>query len=221
MTLLEVLVSLGVLSMISLLIYGAFDSMSRGKRGEAIRAEKARSARDALARMQRELSSAYVSVHQPLNQAIWARRTAFVGRNSTPFDRVDFTTFAHRRIERDSKESDQAEVGYFVVDDPNVDGKKDLVRREQAPIDLEPGRGGVVNVLVEDVETFDVRYLDPITGQWVDTWDTTQATGQFNRIPMEIRIILVVKGVGDGPEYRYVTKFTLPITQVLNFGVPR
>ena len=36
MTLLEVLVSLGVLAMISLLIYGAFDSMSRGRREDSM-----------------------------------------------------------------------------------------------------------------------------------------------------------------------------------------
>ena len=35
MTLLEILVSLGILGMISILIYGAFDSMARGKRGAA------------------------------------------------------------------------------------------------------------------------------------------------------------------------------------------
>ena len=39
MTLLEILVSLGILGMISILIYGAFDSMARGKKGETLRVD--------------------------------------------------------------------------------------------------------------------------------------------------------------------------------------
>ena len=40
MTLLEILVSIAILSMISLLIYGAFDSLSRGRKGEALRVDR-------------------------------------------------------------------------------------------------------------------------------------------------------------------------------------
>ena len=79
----------------------------------------------------------------------------FVGQNSTPFDRVDFTAFAHRRILRDARESDKAEVGIFSYRTiPDVAGKTDLARREQTPIDLDPMRGGVINVLAENVEAF-------------------------------------------------------------------
>lgn len=221
MTLLEVLVSLGVLAMISLLIYGAFDSMSRGRRGEAMRSERARQGREAVERMQRELSSAFLSLHNPTNQALVTRATAFIGQHSAQFDRVDFTSFAHRRVERDTKESDQAEIGYFVVKDPNVDDKMDLVRREQAPIDLDPKRGGVVNVLAEDVESFELKYLDPLTGQWVETWDTTQLTAQLNRLPVEVKISLTLKGVKNSPPFKYTTKVILPIRDPLRFGIPQ
>ncbi len=49
----------------------------------------------------------------------------------------------------------------------------DLVRREQTPIDIDPKQGGVVNVLAENVELFDLKYLDAATGSGQDTWDTT------------------------------------------------
>jgi general secretion pathway protein J len=221
MTLLEVLVSLGVLAMISLLIYGAFDSISRGRRGEAMRSDRARQGRDAIERMTREISSAFLSLHQPLNQAMWTRQAAFHATNGANFDRLDFTSFAHRRVERDAKESDQCEVGYFVVRDPDVDGKMDLVRREQAPIDVDVKRGGVVNVLVENVEQFDVKYLDPMTSQWVDSWDSTQLTAQLNRLPLEVRILLIVKGIKDGPPFRFATKAILPMQAPLEFGIAR
>jgi general secretion pathway protein J len=221
MTLLEVLVSLGVLVMISLLIYGAFDSMSRGRRGETMRNDRSRQGREAVARMTREISSAFVSLHLPMNQALWTHRSAFMGQNGASYDRLDFASFAHRRIARDAKESDQAEIGYFVVPDPDVDGKMDLVRRHQVPMDMDPKRGGIVNVIAEDVEEFDLKYLDPMTNTWLDSWDTTQGTGQFNRLPLAVRITLVIKGIRDLPPYRYVTKVMMPMQAPLNFGIAR
>ena len=221
MTLLEILVSLGVMAMISLLIYGAFDSMSRGRRGEALRADRARQGRDAVQRIARELQSAYLSLHTPTNQALITRLTAFYGQNSTQYDRLDFSSFAHRRVVKEARESDQAEIGYFVVKDPEVDGKMDLVRCEQAPIDFDYKRVGVVNVLAEVVERFDLRYLDPLTGQWVDTWDSTQLMGQLNRLPLQVRIELELKPVRNTPPFRYVTKVMLPIQQPLKFGIPQ
>lgn len=220
MTLLEVLVSLGIMAMISLLIYGAFDSISRGRRGEALRADRARQGRDAVDRIARELQSAYLSLHQPLSPVLHTRVTAFIASHSSQYDRVDFASFAHRRIERDSKESDQAEIGYFVVPDPDHDDKMDLVRREQVPIDLEPKRGGVVNILAEDVESFELKYLDPLTGQWLDNWDSTQVAQQLNRLPVEVRVSLTLKSVKNTPEFKYTTKVVIPITQPIKFGIP-
>ena len=220
MTLLEIMVSLGVMAMISLLIYGAFDSLSRGRKGEALRADRARQGRDAMERMTHELQSAFLSLHTPTMPALITRTTGFIGQSSSQYDRVDFTAFAHRRMMAEAKESDQAEIGYFVVKDPDAD-KMDLVRREQAPIDYEFKNGGVVNVIAEDVEKFDVKYLDPMTGQWLDTWDSTSMSGQVNRIPFEVRIELELKSVKNTPAFKYVTKVTLPMMNPLKFGIPQ
>ena len=221
MTLLEVLVSLGVLAMISLLIYGAFDSLSRGRRGEALRVDRARQGRDAMTRITHEIQSAFLSAHNPQSQALITRQTAFIATNGSNFDRLDFTSFAHRRVEKEAKESDQCEIGYFVVKDPDIDEKMDLVRREQPNPDFEPKKGGIVNVLAEDVEIFDIRYLDPLTGQWLENWDSMQLTGQLNRLPLEVKLTLVLKPVKNSPPFRYVTKFILPMQDPLSFGIPR
>jgi general secretion pathway protein J len=210
-----------ILAMISILIYGAFDSMARGKKGEALRAERAREGREAILRITRDLSSAFISMHVNANPALVTRVTAFAAQSGGAYDRVDFTAFAHRRLERDAHESDQAEVGYFVVRDPEVSGKMDLVRREQTPIDMDPKKGGVVNVIAENVEEFDLRYLDPMTAQWLDTWDTTQISGQPGRLPLEIRIKLVLKQVPGAPPSTFLTKITMPMQQPLSFGIAR
>lgn len=219
MTMIELMVAIGILAMVAVLIHGVIDSLSRGRKGEGMRAERAHEGREAMQRIVRDLSGAYLSMHVPAIPVLMTERTAFVGKSSNPFDRIDFTAFAHLRTERDSRESDQAEVGYFVVADPDVPEKMDLVRREQTPIDFEPLKGGIVNVVAEDVQKFDVRFLDPMTSQWVETWDTMQITGQPNRLPFEVDITLVLKGVGGGPPYSYTTKIFLPIQTPLSFGI--
>jgi general secretion pathway protein J len=220
MTMIEIMVAIGILAMVAVLIHGVIDSLSRGRKGEGMRAERAHEGREAMQRMVRDLSGAFLSMHVPSVPALMTERTAFVGKSSLPYDRLDFTSFAHLRTERDSHESDQAEVGYFVVNDPEVPDKMDLVRREQTPIDYEPLKGGIVNVVAEDVERFDVRFLDPQTSQWVETWDSMVVTGQPNRLPFEVEIILVLKGVGGGPHYSYTTKMFIPIQTPLTFGIP-
>ena len=221
MTMIEIMVAIGILTMVAVLIHGVIDSLSRGRKGEGMRAERAHEGREAMQRIVRDLSGAFISGHIPSVPALMTSRTGFVGKNSPPYDRLDFTSFAHLRTERDSHESDQAEVGYFVVKDPEVPEKMDLVRREQTPIDYEPLKGGIVNVVAEDVEKFDVRFLDPTTSQWIETWDSMQITGQPNRVPFEVDITLVLKGVGGGPPYSYTTKMFIPIQSALSFGVPR
>jgi general secretion pathway protein J len=221
MTIFEVIVAIGILAMIAILIGGVVDSLSRGKTTAGMRAERVREGQEAVERIVRDVSSAYLSMHVPAIQALITSKTAFVGHSSPTFDRVDFTAFAHTRTERDVHESDQAEVGYFVVADPDVQGKMDLVRREQTPVDYEPLKGGTVNAVAEDVLEFHMRYLEPQTSQWVDSWDTTQVTGQPNRLPLAVSIRLVLRGVGGGTPYTYATKVFVPTQQPLSFGIPQ
>jgi general secretion pathway protein J len=48
-----------------------------------------------------------------------------------------------------------------------------------------------------------------------------QVTGQPNRLPLEVKITLVLNGVGGGPQYAYTTKVFIPIQQPLSFGIPK
>ena len=220
-TLLELIVALAILAMVAVLIYGAFDSMSRGKKTESIRGDRIRQGREAILRMTRELSAAFLSMHNPQNPALITRTTAFIGQSGGSFDRVDFASFSHRRFEKDAKESDQCEVGYFVLPDPDNSEKFDLVRREQTPIDFEPKKGGVVNVLAENVEAFDLKFLDATTGIWLEQWDSTQVTGQPARLPVEVSIRLQIKGLPNNPPYVFSTKVMIPIQKPLTFGIPQ
>jgi len=223
-TLVELLVAITILAAISLLIYGAFAGMKRSKEGLERVQDRYREGRLAMARITRELQSAYISAHAPINQALIVQKTAFVGTRGTPADRVDFNAFANRRLDRDSHDTDQCELSYFGSPNPDGSGTVDLARRSSTQLDMEPEKGGKVEVLATDIDLFDLEYLDATTGNWLETWDSTQAVGQPNRLPLQVRVILVLNGGsraaadrGQNP-LRFMTKIAMPIQNPLNFA---
>jgi general secretion pathway protein J len=221
LTLIEVMVAISVLAMLSVIVYGAFDGLGRGKQGLGRVNDRYHQGRAALSRIAAELSSAFLSNHQPLRPQQIRRLTIFKATKGSPADRIDFTSFSHRRLVRDSHESDQNEISYFGSPDPNGSGKIDLARREAPIIDLEPTRGGEVNVLAEDIDLFDLKYLDPTSGLWNDTWDSSQAIGQPNRLPLQVKVTLALKGGANGKPVLFVMKVPLSMQVPLAFAVPR
>jgi len=220
------LVAIVILSLISVLIYSAFSSMKRSREGIQRVEDRYREGRLAMARMTRELQSAFISFHAPINTQLLVEKTAFVGTTGMPADRVDFDSFSNRRLDRNSHVSDQCELSYFGSSNPDQSGVTDLARRVSTTLDLEPRKGGRVEVLATDIDLFDLQYLDPMTGSWVDTWDTTQTlTGQPARLPLQVRIVLVLnggtrEGAARGQQsIRLVTKVSPPIQNGLNFAV--
>jgi general secretion pathway protein J len=221
LTLLEVMVAVAILAMVAMLTYGAFDGLSRGKKGLGRINDRYHQGRAALGRITQELSSAFLSMHQPPTEVQIRRLTIFAGSNGIPADRLDFTSFSHRRLVKDARESDQNEISYFGSPDPNVPGKIDLARREATMIDREPKRGGEVNVLVEDIELFDLKYLDPISGMWTETWDSSQAIGQPGRLPFEVKITLALKTGAESKPITFTTKMQMPMQAPLNFALAK
>jgi general secretion pathway protein J len=223
-TLIEVLISIAILAAITSLLFGAFAALKRSKDGLSRVQDRQREGRLAMARITRELQSAYLSAHMPLNQALMVQKTIFKSERGTPADRLDFTAFANRRLDKNSHVSDQCELSYFGSPNPDGSGTTDLVRRIDTSLDLEPMKGGKVEVLATDIDLFDLQYLDAQTGQWQESWDTTQATGQADRLPLQVRIILVLNGgVRSSAErsrgtIRLVTKVGLNMLQPLTFA---
>jgi general secretion pathway protein J len=223
-TLIEVLISIAILAAITSLLFGAFSALKRSKDGLSRLQDRQREGRLAMARITRELQSAYLSAHAPLNQALIVQKTIFKGERGTPSDRLDFTAFANRRLDRNSHVSDQCELSYYGSPNPDGSGQNDLVRRIDTELDLEPDKGGKVEVLATDIDLFDLQYLDAQSGQWQETWDTTQSTGQPDRLPLQVRVILVLNGGsraaaerGRGT-IRLVTKVGLPMIAPLTFA---
>ncbi|RYE78658.1 MAG: general secretion pathway protein GspJ [Myxococcales bacterium] len=221
MTLLEILVAVTIMAMVSVLIYGAFDGLSKSRMGLSRINDRYQQGRGTLRRLAQELSGAYLSLHQPSNPTLLVTRTAFSAKNGSPADRLDMTTFSHVRVTANSRESDQNELSYFGCPDPAVPGKTDLCRREQSIIDFDANKGGSVYVIAEDIDLFDLKFLDPQSGMWVESWDSTQAIGQPGRLPLQARITLVLRGGPGGKTISFEEKVPLSFQQPITFAIPR
>jgi general secretion pathway protein J len=64
-----------------------------------------------------------------------------------------------------------------------------------------------------------------MTSLWTESWDTTQATGQLNRLPLEVRIRLVLKqGARSSSDsgrgtLKFGTTVSIPSQTPLSFAV--
>lgn len=212
-SLLEVMVAVAVISLVAMLIYGAFVGMARSRKNMVTVSERHQQARQALTRMARELTAAYISTHRPFTQVSYIQETGFQGSST----RVDFTAFANIRFQANERASDQAEIGYFLSPNPDTGGT-DLVRRLDRTIDDDATRGGVIQVMAENVVSLQLSYLDPLTNEWTDDWNSTQGAGQLNRVPSQVWIRLELEPAVGSTPIEVATKATLPIQLPLDFA---
>ena len=224
-TLIELLIAVGVLSAICMLIYSAFAGMRSSKEGVERVDDRLHEGRETMRRLTRELSSAYISMHRPLDPTFLVLKTAFIGTRGTPADRLDFNSFANRRFDKNSHESDQCELSYFGLADKKQSGVTDLVRRISPRLDTKPDKGGRIEVLATDIDLFKLRYLDPLTGQWLEAWDSTDTVTHTNQLPIYVHVRLVLNGgrrafVGRGQgTLRFETKIPIQMYQPLTFAI--
>jgi general secretion pathway protein J len=217
MTLVEVMVAVTILAIVSTVVFGGMSQTMRNKRRIEEQADRAHVIRVAMERMVSELSMAYVSAHRPIDPSLQMMNTCFIGGRGRHGHRLDFTSFSHRRLYRDAHESDQNELSYFITEDPEDRSRLVLARREQNRIDDDPQTGGTVQVLVEDAVDFEVEYLDATTGLWTDSWDTQNVSGQPNRLPMQVKLMLTVRDETASNRRRtYTTRAQPMITWAVN-----
>ena len=216
-TLLEIMLAVSVLSLVGTLIYGGFSQTALNKARVEADVERSRIIHMALDRMARELTMAFVSTHVNPSLDLRVVDTAFIGNDRGKSDRIDFTSFSHRRLYRNARESDQNEISYFVTEHPDDPGVQVLARREQNRIDDDPRRGGKSQILVENVEELNLEYFDPLLTDWVQTWDTEDVLAQPNRLPTQVRIRLSVKDPRRrGETQSFGTRVVIPLTYALN-----
>ncbi|MEY4576955.1 MAG: hypothetical protein RL701_1658 [Pseudomonadota bacterium] len=219
MTLIEVMAAMAILAIVSTLLYSAFVQTARNKTKIETELDRYHEIYSGLERIAQELSMAYTSAHRNPNEVLRTMITGFIAKDSGSNSRVDFTSFSHRRLYRNSHESDQNELSFFVAPDPKKPSQHVLARRESRRVDDDFQKGGQTQILIEDIRSFDLSFLDPVTTEWAATWDTTQVAAQPNRLPTQAKIIVTVPSItGRGPDLKFGTRTHFPNTYAVNFA---
>lgn len=208
----EALVAMAILAMIGGLSFGTFGRVIDGRDRATAITERYHDVRQALQRMSRELSTAFLSMHKDCADPRTA--TLFETRRVSGGTRLDFTSFSHFKTVADANESDQNALSYFVDIDPIDTTRKSLMRREKVRIDEKPDEGGESQVLAEHVESLEFSFYDAKTDQWQDDWDA-KSVDHRNRLPKFIKIVLKVRGPND-KELLFVTKTRLFLREAIS-----
>lgn len=137
---------------------------------------------------------------EPLKLKEEKKVTHFMGERES----LNLSTLSNARISSEERTSDQAEVGYSVMDcKSRADrsrGTKCLVRRVATVIDADILTGGEETNLVEDVTKLEFRYLGPNDPtQWVDSWYTNDRGDDKTRgiFPYAVEVTLEVHNTSD------------------------
>lgn len=216
MTLVEVMVAISVLLVMSLVVYETLTSSIEFNEVLSMRDATTRSARATLSKLRRELELAYLTPARTTPDTI---QTVFVGYDEEP-DKLYFSSLAHQRLYRDSRESDQTEITVWAESSPRDVGDGYVLFHREAPrVDHEPGLDGRVYPLAYNVRSFSVKFMDPADNTWRDEWDTRN-TDTLYRLPraMEIGLVLIAPDPGDPDrdiDVPFLSRFTLVYGQRL------
>jgi general secretion pathway protein J len=218
-TLIEVTIALAILAFMMVVAWSTTSASSRAKREFEAIEQRNHEIRVAMARMVRDLSSAYLSANE--NQGLQERRTQFVGDSHGSVDSLRFSSLGHAPMWAESNESEQTLIAYFAEDDRKDGSKTNLVRRESRWLSNEPWERepGDVDVLLRDVAEVEFQYFwfdaEKSHGEWKEEWDSTQETDR-GRLPTRVRISVTVE-VEEGKPVTYVTQARIMMQEELRF----
>jgi general secretion pathway protein J len=209
-TLMEVLIALAITAAMGAMMLGTFRQVDRAHELVRDQADRYGGARLALSRMAREVSMAFISDHFDVGH-VSERPTLFVGKE----DDLLFCTFAHERLARDARESDQAVVQYTLENDPDHPGERALFRREKTHVDEEPASGGRKDLVFDQLSALRFAYWDPKKSDWVREW-STRTGDHANDLPTRVRFELELK-LPDGRTEKLSTEARIALTRSLTF----
>lgn len=195
-TLLEVMISLGILSVIFTLLYGTFNAVYRGGEKMESEADIYRLVRLSTYHMANNLSMIHVDAPPnatiPLLQGTDNER--LIGDDTYANDSLQFTSLSHART-TNSPESERAMVRYLL--DGNV-----LMQ------EMTLSNGRILNhELGGPIEGLNFRYFDSIKKEWVERWSGSVT----NKLPRAIEIELVLNREGHETR-KFTTWIDLPKT---------
>ncbi|MBT8494706.1 MAG: prepilin-type N-terminal cleavage/methylation domain-containing protein [Deltaproteobacteria bacterium] len=192
-TLLELLVSMAILSFMMVIAWATVSSTSNTKEHVKEVTERTHEFRVATAIIVRDLSHAYLSANE--DQSITDRRTMFIGQPKGDVTALRFSSLAHRTIWADADESEQTLIAYYEAPDRQDSSLTNVIRHETRRLTNEQWESVPADkeVLLRNVEKFTLEYWDWRDNDWKERWDSTQADAETGRLPSRVRITVVAK----------------------------
>ncbi|HXW53938.1 MAG TPA: type II secretion system protein GspJ [Myxococcota bacterium] len=232
-TLIEIMVASLLLGFMGILLTASIRSSIKAKDTLEDISSRDQMVRQAMSRMAREISMAYLSKH--FNHGDPAYLTQFKGHK----DRLFFSAFGHVVHQRDAKQSDQQVLGFYLAPDKN--GQQALMRRMRANLNLDVEKGGVAQVLCPHVTKLEFAYFDEEMNKWEESWSVDSRTlsgegqnlaqekkptegqeakpkvpaGKRSRLPSYVKISLTAN-MGEGSEMTWITETEIPIQMPLD-----
>lgn len=212
-TLIEVLVSVGILAMIMGSVFQStrqtLDSKERIEKRDAIYHQ----GRVALRKITDDLSMSFL-IKSPAERAAAAAVTGmataevptrprpitfFIGEDRGERDEVRFTTLSNIRLFKNAKQSDQARVRYSVSASPDDPQMINLVRTFSPHLNENDTVEGSSFVMAENIREFSIEYYDLRKQEWERTWNTATIDWK-DRLPRAVRVTLSFPDPDDDRE---------------------
>lgn len=184
-TLLEVMIALSILAAISISIFGVTSQTLNSKSSTEERDEINHSATLALGKMAEDLNMAYIVNSKDLLGQDFDGDLGFQGTE----ERVDFVSFSHLRYLQNAKETESAELSYYLEPMPDEPGKRMLMRRESTQIDKNLQEGGNAIPLLEGVDSIKLEYYDDKSKEWKRSWDT-RSVDFGSKLPAAVKVTI-------------------------------
>lgn len=225
-TLLEILITIAIMSMLITAAVQAFQSITRAEERARAGVGRARAALVLLDRVERELVGT-VLVPQLDAEELFPQPYVFLAEDRTSresdVDALRFVTLtASRALASDAKTGPRM-ISYAVreaeplsLGEPDHGALLELVRRED-PLHDEPEREISAydgQVVAEKVAGFQLRFQDESSGTWVGEWDST-APPNLDDVPVNVEVSVTLwerDPTGDlirGEEYRRIVALPL------------
>ena len=212
MTLIEILIAIAVMGLMMMMAWSTINSAGNVRTDFEAIEERNHEVRVAMARVVHDLESAYLSGNEV--KELDNRRTMMKGSE----DELTFSTFSHNPMWADANESDQTIVVFNVDQDRRTKGARSLFRRElrrpsNERLESEPAE---VDVLLRDIDSFELEYWDWKDKDWQASWDTTKADTEKDRLPVRIRITIEYKNP-RGDKLKLSTQARLLMQEALQY----
>lgn len=179
-TLLEIMVALGLLTVIIIAIYSSWMAILKGSRVAREVAAASQRTRITMRTLQDSLLCACVFNGN-------APYYTFIADADGDYSSFSFVARLPKSFPRSGKFGDLDVRRLSFTIEPGQDSQKQLVLR-QNPLLMEVDKDEQEHplVLAQDVDKFIVEYIDPKSGEWVPEWTLT------NQLPREVRVQLAI-----------------------------